>query len=466
MTRDDFDPVRLLRTVLAAIVVVDLVSFFFFLDEARGIGIGNGELNPFNDLVSRTAVKGVVVLIGVASAVAFGRRPGRLREGLVALGALALLSTAHAQLFGSPWRHLFYSGLCLSGWLLGLLVSRGRGTPTDESYARMGSIALLAAAYLNAGISKMVYGGSEWLSGLPIRAVIVAQDGLVADSIISPYRSWVVATPAVASLFSVATVGFELAAPLMIVGRRTRACVALGLFAMHANIFVLMPILYWESMVLLLVFGLSPDGPRSALPRAAAARRSDDRTFAVGAALLAACAVLAIGHQGRRYAQLEAARALGINPPGPSTPPIPGVLSTPDVAPIPSVSPTPSGPPTSSATPTLTPTPIRQLGPFALGQTLAEEWTVDALAISDGGFVATLSGKPGRAAFEVTCAASPHRSPFDLGAAHIFYSSDLKFHDLETAGWAVQKEVRMAAADKDICDSVARWRMSQGTPQR
>ena len=65
-------------------------------------------------------------LIGAAGAVAFARasrtarrRPGDRRRA-------GLLSAAHAQLFGSPWRHLFYSGLCLTGWLLGLAVGRRR----------------------------------------------------------------------------------------------------------------------------------------------------------------------------------------------------------------------------------------------------------------------------------------------------------------------------------------------------
>ncbi len=87
--------------------------------------------------------------------------------------------------------------------------------------------------------------------GLPIQAVVVGQDSLVADSILSSYRTWVAETPAAASLFAIATVGFELAGPLMIAGRKTRLCVALGLLAMHANIYVLTRILYWESMVLL-----------------------------------------------------------------------------------------------------------------------------------------------------------------------------------------------------------------------
>jgi hypothetical protein len=426
MIRSGRQSVSVLRTGLAAVVVVDLLSLFFFLGDARTIALANGiTLNTFSDLGSRTAVRAVVVLIGVAGAVAFSRRPGCLWQGALALGALTLLSTVHAQLFGSPWRHLYYSGLCLSGWLLGLVVSRRRGDAADESYARIGSIALLGAAYLNAGVSKIVYGGVDWLSGTPIQAVIIGQDGLVADGVLSTYRSWVVMTPAVASLFSVATLGFELAGPLMLAGRRTRVCVALGLFAMHANIYVLTGILYWESMVFLLLFGLSADGPGSeTLLEPAAARRFQDRWFTASVALLAVCAVLAISHQGWRYAHFHSARGAA----GKS---------------------------------------LRQVGPFAVGQVLTEGWAVDSLTVSDVGFVAALSGKPGRAAFEVTCAASEHRSPFDLGAAHLFYSSDLEFRDFEAVGRALQQHLLKAAEGRELCDSVASWRTSaQAAPPR
>src|SRR5262249_1922893 len=163
-----------LRAILATVVVIDLMSFVVFLGDARASALADGiALTPFTDLLSATAVRCILAVAGVGSAVAFAWRAGRLWAGMLPLGVLTLFSTVHAQLFGSPWRHLFYSGLCLSGWLLGLAVSRRAGSPQDESYARMGSIALLGAAYFNAGISKLVYGGLEWASGSPIQAVII-----------------------------------------------------------------------------------------------------------------------------------------------------------------------------------------------------------------------------------------------------------------------------------------------------
>ena len=427
MTRTPVDRAAVLRRSLAAIVAVDVVSFVFFLRDARVAALAAGSASPaFAELLSGPTVVGAVVLIGVAGAAGFSRRPGRLWEGLLALSALILLSTVHAQLFGSPWRHLYYSGVCLAGWLLGLMVSRRHGAPVDEAYACIGSTALLGAAYLNAGISKLVFGGTDWVSGLPIQAIVVAQDGLVADSVVSVYRSWVVATPAVASLFSVATLVFELAGPLMIVGRRTRRWVTLGLLAMHTNIYLLTHILYWQSMFYLVLFGLFADGPRPDAARdSTAVPRLSRRTFRVAAALLALCAGAAVVHQGWRYTQAEDARRAASGS---------GIPSTPSA----------SGP--------------RRVGPFTVGQRLAGGWLVEALTLSDEGFVAMLSGEAGRAGFEVSCGVSEHHSPFDVGPVHIFYSGDVAFPELEPVGRVLQEQVRRAADGEDGCRKVAEWR--------
>jgi hypothetical protein len=420
----------LLRATLALVVVADLLSFYLFLTGARADALAHGvALNALNDLVSRSPVKALIALIGGVAAVRFAGRAGRLWAGVVALAALTVLSTVHGQLYGSPWRHLFFSGLCLLGWLIGLAVSRRRGAPSDESFARVGSIALLGAAYFNSGISKIVYGGLDWISGFPIQVIVVGQDGLVADGILSVYRFWVATTPTVAALFSTATLVFELGGPLMILGPRVRRCIALGLLGMHANIYLLTDILYWESMVFLAVFGLFGDEPTAqTVTERAASIDARDRVFAGAAALLALGAMLAVGHQARRHARTYGG--------------VPAVSAAP-----PAVPPTP---------------PLAQIGPFAVGQVLAEEWAVESLALSDGGFVVALAGQPGRARFELTCAASDLRSPFDLGAAHIFYSSDLDVQVLGAPARAVQEQVRYTTGGQDICDQIGSWRRVAG----
>ncbi|MEO8601509.1 MAG: hypothetical protein ABI629_02925 [bacterium] len=435
-----------LRVVLAAVVVIDLLSFVYFIDSERAAATATGTLTPLAEWLSRRACVVPVALVGGLAGLGFGRRAGRLWEGLIALVALGLLSTAHAQVFGSPWRHLFYSGLCLAGWLLGLAVTRRRGRPMDESYACIGSVALLSAAYFNAGISKMVFTGSAWLSGVPIQAAVVSQDGLIADSLLSSYRAWAVSTPLVAILFSVATVGFELAGPLMLVGRRMRALVALGLIAMHANILLMTHILYWESMVFLVAFGFFAEGPVAERDVDLPGADSQPRTYYAIVALLILCAAGAIAHQAQRFARVESAKAEMSSHPAANAPPAAR----------------PQPPPTATPTRPL----LERLGPFRRGQRLNTGWTVVGLDVSGEGIVATLSGPAGAAAFEVTCAASEQRSPFDTPSAHIFYTSDVAFADLDATGQAVRAVVQQAAAEDELCARVSAWRVAGLAPHQ
>ena len=199
--------------------------------------------------------------------------------------------------------------------------------------------------------------------------------------------------------------------------------ITLGLIAMHASIFVLTHIAYWESMVFLLAFGLSSDTPSAEnVPESSASSRSLGGAFIGAAALLALCAVLAIAHQSRRFARLHG--LAGAEGEGPASAPV----------------------------------TFQQVGPFTVGQRLADEWSLDSLTDSEAGFVASLSSERGRAAFEVTCSSSAHRSPFDLGPAHIFYSSQLEFDDLEALGRAFREEIRQATTDENVCEQLADWR--------
>ncbi len=417
-----------LRGLLAAIAVIDLLSFYFFIGESRGRALAGGApIDWFAATLSRAPVRALVIAIGIAGAVAFARAAGRLVAGLLAFIALMLLSSVHAQLFGSPWRHLYYSGLCLFGWLLGLMVSRAGGRPADESYARIGSVALLGAAYVNAGISKLAFGGFDWVAGTPIQAVVVAQDGLVRDGLLSAYRAWVVTSPVVVGSFSFATVMFELAGPLMILGGRTRVAVAVGLLGMHLNIYLLTRILYWESMVFLVLLGVlpheePPQPPVRVLPMLASRRAFTGAVVALGVA-----ASIAIGHQHQRYNAW--ARA------------------TPNAV--------PAG--LAGAAQTRLPSSPRRIGPLSLGEHVTDDWLVEALGPTDRGFVVTLRGPAGTARFEVTCADVEHGSPFDVGPAHILYFQDVPFPVVEPIGNALHDRVRRAAAPHDPCQVVKEW---------
>jgi hypothetical protein len=425
VSETDRDRAPLLRIVIAAVVAIDLLSLVQFVRVARA----GATAGPLVGLLSETPVAAAIAAVGVAAAISFARGRGCTACGATALVALTLLSSVHARLFGSPWRHLYYSGLCLAGWVVGLVVARRPGASANESYARTGALALLGAAYLNAGISKLVFGGADWATNLPIQATIIGQDGLVPGGIVAAYRLLVVQTPPLAAAFSVLTVAFELAGPFMLVGRRTRWLVAGGLFGMHVNILLLTgEILYWEAMLFLAVFAVVPDDGEvtAATPMG---RPLGGMLFVPAVVLLVLASALGIRHQAGRFRQRYHQTADVPAPPPPA-------------APLP---------------------PLRQIGPFVVGAALVDDWSIDRLTIDERGFTVALRGGAGNARFEVTCATSGYTSPFDLGAAHIFYPNDVAFDSLEGAGKALRETVRRAAGDVDVCDAIAGWRAAPGS---
>lgn len=419
-----------LRVVLATVATIDLLSFRFYIADARTAALT--DLVPVGDLplaLSASWLVTLAVIVGCLGAIRFGLRPGRIVAGIVALLALAFLSSVHAQLFGSPWRHLYYSGLCLSGWLLGLFFARRAGAIEEEAYARTGVVALLGAAYFNAGVSKMIYGGVPWLSGLPIQGVILGQDGLAPDSFLSGYRTWVVMHPAAAMCFSTATVVVELAGPLMIAGVWLRRAVAFGLLAMHANIFLLTDILYWESILFLTLFGLLPGTwVRSPGPVVRRPRESwlGGAGYAAAFTLLLLTSVLAVGRQW--YRQPGYVPSAASQEPAPTSPPTPVAPDSPG-----------------------------KLGPFTRGEVLKDDWRVSGLERRENGIRISFSSAVGSVGFEITCVESTNRSPFDAGPLHIFYSTELPPPKIEGIGRAVRARVLEQGAT-DPCARLAEWR--------
>jgi hypothetical protein len=292
-------------------------------------------------------------------------------------------------------------------------------------------MALLGAAYFNAGLSKLVFGGMDWASGIPIQALVVAQDGLVADSIVSAYRRWVVMTPAVSALFSILTVGFELAGVTLILSRRTRVWAVAGLLAMHLNIYIMTPVLYWEAMIFLLLFGFSSDDECDVTPPPRESILAQTSKFGIVSALLAAAALIVTAHQGVRFARthrMVASRG-GATGEAPNAPAVP----------LPPASPT-----------------ARRVGPFTVGENLTGAWTIDALTAEADDLMLSVAGPAGRVRFNLTCR-SGQASPFDLGEAHILYSQHVELDALEAAGWALRKRLEEATAGGNVCDRLEEW---------
>ncbi|MEM7155540.1 MAG: hypothetical protein AAF799_22010 [Myxococcota bacterium] len=421
---------RTLRIGLATVVALDLVAYFFFVADARARAPST-DWNWLVGAVSSMPGRSLLMVVGIVGAVSFGMRPGRLRSGAVALGALVLLSTAHTQLFGSPWRHMFFSGLTLLGWLAGLALARSREQPEDEVFAATGSRALLGAAYFSASISKVLYGGLAWIDGTSIQASVVNQTGMVADTWLNGYRVWAAHSPGIAVAFAVATIVVEGLGIGMLGGRRLRAVAALGLVGMHFNIFLLTGIMYGESMFLLVLFGWPFRELTEPEPRPGGVL--DTRIFKPLVAVLAVGWLGSMAYQGARYHRWYAEET---DPPGGS----------------------PASSPRGDAGEPDTPrrTGIDRLGPFVAGSDLAG-WSLVALDTYAEGLRLTAEGPPGRVVFELTCTPSEHTSPFDLGDAHIFHEGPVSYDEIESLGDAIRQEIERATEGRDVCESWRAW---------
>jgi hypothetical protein len=176
------------------------------------------------------------------------------------------------------------------------------------------------------------------------------------------------------------------------------------------------------------------------------------RSFVTSVVLLAVCVLLAIAHQARQRGLPRAGTVVVVEQFPDGSVEV-GKRLRDDAATLEQPTPVPTIP------------VFRQIGPFAVGQTLAETWSVDLLDLRDDGFMVTLTGKTGRARFDLTCDASRGAGPFDLGTGHILYSRDVDFHDLEAAGRAMQAEVGKAAEGRDVCEQFLAWRMAAQTEQ-
>lgn len=199
----------------------------------------------------------LLVLAVWAGCLVFARGRSTLRAGAVMLGAMALLSYVHAAQFGSPWRHLFHSGGCVLGWMAGAAWARRSGAQASEAEAAAswGALGVLGAAYTSAGVSKFLFGGQAWASGLTLQAALLGQMGDAANGWRGALRAWCLAQPLAVQALTWGTLVWELAGLGLLGPAWLRRVVGVGLAAMHLTIFALTEIGYPTSMFLLLTLG-------------------------------------------------------------------------------------------------------------------------------------------------------------------------------------------------------------------
>ena len=238
-----------LRIGLAAVAVLSAVSL---LVELAGSIHATGRSDAPTWLVSIAESSGLRTMLGLvvaagAGLLARGRRV--LLGGLLVVGALGLLAEARAARFGGPFRADFFSGLAVLGWTLGYVFGTGKRA-ARERWAELGAVSLLAAAYVSAGLGKLLGAGPAWAEADTLRAVILSHAEVADQGWARPGVSWVVDHPGLARAFGIATLVVQLGAVVLVLGRRWRAVAGVGLIGFHAGVFWLTGIGYWPPVLL------------------------------------------------------------------------------------------------------------------------------------------------------------------------------------------------------------------------
>jgi hypothetical protein len=209
-----------------------------------------------------------VVVVAFVGFVLFASRRATLLGGIVAVAALAVLSESQAAFVGSPMRAYYFSGALTLGWTFGVAFARGlsslgRRVDGEERFGEIGSVATLAATYAGAASSKLLLGGSEWIDGNHLRAIIASQHAIGDHTILGRYAALVVDHGRVALLLGALAVVVQLGAVALLATPRIRAAWSVLLLAFHLNVWLLAGILYAQATVLVALFGFRVFAPRS-----------------------------------------------------------------------------------------------------------------------------------------------------------------------------------------------------------
>ena len=289
---------RPIRIGLAAVAVLSAVSLLGELS-------GTLHASPRPDApavlmwIAQTPAIGIMLGVIVAAAawlLAAGRRV--VLAGIVIVAALGLIAEARAARFGGPFRADFFSGLAVLGWTLGYAFGTGE-RPSRERWAELGAVSLLAAAYVSAGLGKLLGAGPAWADADTLRAVILSHAEVAGDGWARPGVAWVVRHPGVTRAFGVATLVVQLGAVLMALGPRLRAIAAIGIIGFHLGVFWLTGIGYWPPVLLVALLSF-PWGRRGAAESGEPVERSRWTILAVSSCLVVIGAWLL---PGREYTQ-------------------------------------------------------------------------------------------------------------------------------------------------------------------
>jgi hypothetical protein len=270
---------RPLRAALAAVASVDAVGLAVTITTTGPGPLSHPDAPAFLiELGDYPAIVFPIAFLAVCASWALCRREGSLAAGGAALLLLALLCESHAALVGGPARSFFTGGAVLLGWIAGAgasrLMWRDRDARREDVCGEAGAVAVLAATYVAAGLSKLVHDGASWADDTTLRAIVLTHHRVDDTSIVGAYEDVVVESPALGFALAAATLVIQLGAVAYVLSPRLRMAWGVLLIGFHLHTLALLHLIYAENVALLLVFSF----PWPTLH----GRRGEDPSLAVG----------------------------------------------------------------------------------------------------------------------------------------------------------------------------------------
>jgi hypothetical protein len=277
---------RLWRRGLACVLLFDAISYVArTVPDAREHAAWASAAGWIGAMAGSWAVVGAVGVAAVASIVAFARARDPLLPGLF---ALALARAQHELLsatLGVFQQNYYQSGSALGGWVAGRAFVRAWnrldetpiGERDAERIAAYGAMGMLAATWVNAGVSKLRETGLAWATSDGLRLMLLAHWRPGHAIWREPIFLYVVGHPRFAVALQVATLVVELGAIFLLARGRLRVATGAAVVALHAGIWLTSGIQFVEAAALAAVFGfpwVGGAGDDEAPGRASYARRS------------------------------------------------------------------------------------------------------------------------------------------------------------------------------------------------
>ena len=221
--------------VVRAAYIADVAA----LPERRFEPIGLLAALPFAP--PRSAVLLVwVVTLATCSAAALNRRVSITGPvGAVGMLLVATYTSSFGQVFHTE--HLLVLHLAVLGAAAILEPATG---PMTSGWPLRLMMAVVAVAYVVAGIAKLRYGGLGWITGDTLRSWVAVDNlrKLLFDDLHSPLGGWLSTIGWIWPPVAAATILVELGAPLALIPGRIRRTWVAAAWAFHLGILVLMAI--------------------------------------------------------------------------------------------------------------------------------------------------------------------------------------------------------------------------------